>query len=61
MGSKLLVFDGLISASIEGRGLNTQPYRGLSAMLHSGMLMEFSFADREDSAALLQVCTCNIY
>jgi len=50
LGSRLAVFDGLILRSIEGRGINTGSYRELSTQLHSGLLMEFTYADREEMA-----------
>ena len=48
LGSRLAVFDGLILRSIEGRGLNTTAYKDLSTQLHAGVLLEFTYADRED-------------
>lgn len=53
LGSRLAVFDGLILRSIEGRGINTSSYRELSTQLHNGLLLEFTYADREEMAGSL--------
>ena len=40
-GPRFITFDGLITRSIEGKGLNTQAYRQLSADLRNGVISEY--------------------
>lgn len=47
MGPRFITFDTLITRSIEGKGLNTLPYRQLSDGLRSGGMSEFRYEDMD--------------
>ena len=55
MGPRFVTFDGLITRSCERKGLNTQPYRQLSADLRSGVISEYRYTDTDFTGGMMGV------